>query len=86
MENYAVSMKRVEEHNRQGTSSYQMGETRFADMTFEEFRSQYLGSDAGAAAVEPPIDVQTKADGSWALRRTMDPLPSAIDWRKIKVW
>ena len=70
MENYAVSMKRVEEHNRQGTSSYQMGETRFADMTFEEFRSQYLGSDYQTW-------VQTQARPPWSRPSTCRPRQTA---------
>ncbi|MQM16060.1 hypothetical protein Taro_049013 [Colocasia esculenta] len=73
------NLRYVDEHNRpENNHSYELGLTRFADLTNEEFRAGYLGVKPGQKRpprlARAPSDRYRVADG--------EDLPEKVDWRE----
>lgn len=67
------NLRFVEEHNSVPNRSYELGLTRFADLTNEEFRSIYLR--AKMERTREPVK------GERYLHKVGDVLPGEVDWR-----
>jgi len=67
------NLKFVEEHSSIPNRTYEVGLTRFADLTNDEFRAIYLRSKMERTRV--PVK------GEKYLYKVGDSLPDAIDWR-----
>merc|ERR1719391_1452881 len=71
---FAQNLKKIEEHNKSG-SSWTMGVSEFADMTEAEFQSIYVG---GYKKLPSPGLGNT---GS-VKAKTLSELPASVDWRQ----
>ena len=72
---FADNLARIEEHNRSGTASWQMGLNQFSDLTPAEFEAQYLGGykripHYPQSEMNTTIEIETKS------------LPDSVDWRE----
>lgn len=64
----------VQEHNSAPNQSYQLGLTRFADLTNEEFRAVYLRKKMERRTRVP-------VESERYLHKVGDSLPDEVDWR-----
>lgn len=65
----------VQEHNSALNQSYQLGLTRFADLTNEEFRAVYLRREKMERRTRVPVESERY------LHKVGDSLPDEVDWR-----
>lgn len=72
---FAKNLKKINEHNKDSSSSWTMGINQFSDLTEEEFESLYLGGYKRLAS--PSMEVP-------ALRQAKPAkdLPASVDWRE----
>ncbi|KAF7840802.1 cysteine proteinase RD21a-like [Senna tora] len=73
------NLRFIDEHNRVENRSFQLGLTRFADLTNEEYRSVYLGVRFNRSAAGLRLSASRKS-GRYAYRDG-DELPETVDWR-----
>ena len=65
----------VQEHNSDPNQSYELGLTRFADLTNEEFRAMYLRKKMERRTSRAPVKAERY------LHKAGDSLPDEVDWR-----
>ncbi|CAN6919489.1 unnamed protein product, partial [Brassica oleracea var. botrytis] len=71
---FSDNLKFIDEHNSVPNRSYEVGLTRFADLTKEEFRGMYLGSKIEMS--------RGSVVGERYLYKEGDDLPDHVDWRE----
>lgn len=71
---FSDNLKFIDEHNSVPNRSYEVGLTRFADLTKEEFRGTYLGSKIEMT--------RGSVVGERYLYKEGDDLPDHVDWRE----
>jgi len=69
------NLKFVQEHNSVPNQSYELGLTRFADLTNEEFRAMYLRKKMERRTSRVPVKAERY------LHKAGDSLPDEVDWR-----
>ncbi|KAH0943378.1 hypothetical protein HID58_003015 [Brassica napus] len=69
------NLKFVQEHNSVPNQSYELGLTRFADLTNEEFRAMYLRKKMERRTSRAPVKAERY------LHKAGDSLPDEVDWR-----
>ncbi|KAF2885195.1 hypothetical protein ILUMI_20976 [Ignelater luminosus] len=74
---FAQNLQHIKEHNEKfekGLVSYTMGVTEFADLTVEEFKTQYLNELTDIKSVSPDVNIYSPPVNVT--------LPSHVDWRQ----
>lgn len=70
------NLRFIDEHNAEKNGTYKLGLNRFADLTNEEYRNNYLGTKLGfERRLSRPRSARYEP-------RVGDKLPQSVDWRK----
>ncbi|KAK7393146.1 hypothetical protein VNO78_21624 [Psophocarpus tetragonolobus] len=72
---FRENMRFVEEHNGAGDKSFRLGLNRFADLTNEEYRAMFLGTQKRG------LRAGKKNSGRYAFSGEEE-LPAMVDWRE----